>query len=93
MEDHPTVKTICRYLRKYQKAQGKREQLGRMFAGNISSEDLHCLEDRNWLNDKIINRYIEMIEEEYPAIAVAVSSFFIETLTKKQPENLPGIIN
>merc|ERR1712130_49209 len=91
-DDIATLKTICRHLRSYQKKSLGKEELGRPFPGDISSEDLQCLEDRNWLNDKIINRYMDMIAEEYPTIAVAVSSFFIETLNKK-PENLPDFRN
>merc|ERR1712130_58251 len=91
-DDIATLKTICRHLRSYQRKSLGKEELGRLFPGDISSEDLQCLEDRNWLNDKIINRYMDMIAEEYPTIAVAVSSFFIETLNKK-PENLPDFRN
>ena len=60
------------------------------YRGNISNVELSCLDGNNWLNDVVINRYLEMISK---TPFLAVSSFYIESFIKptgKGPEKLPG---
>jgi len=101
MKCQESIKAICRSLRAIQQAMERAPKVGEgeeplmYYKGNISSRDLDCLNGRNWLNDCIINRYMELMVAHYhPAPFVAISSFFLETLeSKKTPEKLPDMTN
>ena len=90
MHSEDCIKIICRSLRAVQKASETRPTDPLVyFKGNISSRDMECLEEEQWLNDKIINRYLEILCKDHE-IFINISSFFLESFTGPKPEKLPG---
>lgn len=92
MANPDTIKDICRSLRACQGAIAQKITPKELvyYRGNVSNVELECLDGNNWLNDTIVNRYMEMISR--PPF-IAISSFFIESfnaMKKCGPEKLPG---
>ena len=54
----------------------------------LRQSDLHTLNPEEWLNDVIINMYIELIAKAKPWVS-CVSSFFFEALERHGKHTLP----
>jgi len=83
------IRKVCKSLRKYQRfyesQPEKDKQPVQYYKGNISTVDIQTLDPKEWLNDQIMNRYLELIGQAKDMF-VPISSFFLESLLKNRPE-------
>ena len=85
------IRLICKQLRKHQKIAANTLAQVQYYKGNISSIDVATLNPGEWLNDTIMNRYMELITQRYPNF-VAISSFYTEAFlssSNMKGEKLP----
>jgi len=81
------IRSICKRLRFHQKRSPKVEIS--YYRGNISSIDVATLNNGEWLNDAVVNRYMDLIASTHQQ-CLSVSSFFMESMeSKKGAEKLP----
>jgi len=60
--------------------------------GNLTEVDLLTLNDREWLNDSVINEYLKLIVRSSDRENIAVlSSFFVEGLLRDKFEKTPDL--
>ena len=87
------IRLICKQLRKHQKIANNTLAQVQYYKGNISSIDVATLAPGEWLNDTIMNRYMELITQRYSDF-VAISSFYTEAAqssSKVKGEKLPPL--
>lgn len=60
--------------------------------GNLTEDDLLTLNDREWLNDSVINEYLKLIVRSSDRENIVVlSSFFVESLLRDKMEKTPDL--